>query len=390
MSASLITFANFGRKQNLRTSDMLPVIATFEKRRDLKQIICQIHAGFHFKNTRSAIPPVVRYPMRVLEKIRGKTFPRRAVEKMFDFFAAAQLQFADVTFLQGGHVFPQAVERAHALGSVTVDISASAHVAANAVLEEEEFKILGITGYEGWYTRLAREATPVENMDYRILMSEFTKKTYVDAGYPADRIFIAYSDVDMERFKPAPAARDRNAPFQVLYLAHTQPLKGLHYLLDAWELLTLPHAELLIIGAFADMPPELEQQYLTRMRRDPRITYIAGTHTPEKYLREASVFVFPSLTEGFGRITLEAMASGLPVITTEHATGMVENGTTGYIVPIRDAKALAEKIQYLYDHPEVRERMGKEARNVAETKKPFGESVYEIYQKIMKREGKIG
>jgi alpha-maltose-1-phosphate synthase len=98
--------------------------------------------------------------------------------------------------------------------------------------------------------------------------------------------------------------------------------------------------------------------------------------------------VFPSLTEGFGRVTLEAMACGIPVITTENARGIVEDGKTGFVVPIRDAKALAEKIQYLYDNREIASEMGRQARLAVEKKKPFGEAVYEIYQEILKREGK--
>jgi glycosyltransferase involved in cell wall biosynthesis len=233
MSASLITFANLGKKTNLRTTDMLPIVEALDKRNELKQIICQINADFYFKNTYSAIPDVVRYPIRALEKILKKNLPRRTTEKLFDFFSSLRLESTDITFLHGGHVFPRTAKRARMLGSITVDISASAHVMANTALEKEEFNILNIKGYDGWYSRLVKEATDVLDMDYRILMSEFTKRTYIEAGFPADRIFTAYIDVDTVRFSPIEENEKR--PFQALYLAHTQPLKGLHYLLDAWE-----------------------------------------------------------------------------------------------------------------------------------------------------------
>jgi glycosyltransferase involved in cell wall biosynthesis len=386
MSVSLITFANLGKKTNLRTTDILPIIETFEKRNELKQVVCQINGDFYFRNTYSAIPDVIRYPMRAIEKIFKITFKRRTIERLFDFFTALRLKFADVTFLHGGHVFPRAARRARALGSITVDISASAYVTANKALEKEEFEILNIKGYEGWYSRLVKEATDIREMDYRILMSEFTKRTYVEAGYPADRIFIAHIDVDTERF--APVEKEEKGPFQALYLAHTQPLKGLHYLLDAWESLSLPDAELQIIGMFTDMPPELSDRYLSRIEKNKSIKYMAGTHTPEEYLRNASVFVFPSLTEGFGRVTLEAMSCGLPVITTEHATGLVEDGKTGYVIPIRNSAIIAEKLKYLYENRDVLKKMSKEARHAVETKKPFGEAVLEIYQEILLRNNK--
>lgn len=385
MSASIVTFANLGRKQNLRTTDMLPLIEAFIEKGVLQQIVCQINTGFHFKHTYSAIPAWLRYPMRILEKLSGKAFPRPMTEKLFDFFTARRLARTDVTLFHGGFTMPRAVLRAHILGSLTVDMSVSADLATNVALEKEELPYLGFPDYEGTYTRIAREAAHLNQFDYLIVMSEFTKKSHIAAGYPADRIYMAHIDVDAERFAPQERAHD--APFRVLYLAHTQPLKGLHYLLDAWESLDLSGAELVIIGGFGEMPEELKQHYIDRIQSDPRIKWTAGTHTPEKYFHEASVLVFPSLTEGFGRVTIEAMACGLPVITTTHAPGIVEDGKTGFVVPARDAQAIKEKIEYLYHHPDIREQMGKAARKAVEDKKSFGEAVFEIYRDILRREG---
>ncbi|MCR4276190.1 MAG: glycosyltransferase family 4 protein [Candidatus Parcubacteria bacterium] len=386
MSASIITFANLGRKQNLRTTDMLPLIEAFAASGELRQIICQINAGFPFKHTYSAIPTWLRYPMRALEKVSGKAFPRPMIERLFDFFTAHRLVRTDVTLMHGGFTMPTTVRRAHVLGSLAVDISVSADLATNVALEKEELPYLGFPEYEGTYTRLAREATHLNFFDYLIVMSDFTRQTHIAAGYPADHIYMAHLDIDTARF--APQARANGAPFRVLYLAHTQPLKGLHYLLDAWESLDLPGAELVIIGGFGEMPEELKQRYINRIQSNPRIKWTAGTHTPEQYYHDASVLVFPSLTEGFGRVTIEAMACGLPVITTDHAPGIVENGKTGFVVPVRDAQAIKEKIEYLYHHRNIAEEMGREARKAVEQKKPFGEEMLEIYRDIMQREGR--
>ena len=61
------------------------------------------------------------------------------------------------------------------------------------------------------------------------------------------------------------------------------------------------------------------------------------------------VFVFPSLFEGFGLVILEAMSQGLPVITTPHTAGpdVIADGEDGFIVPIRSAEAIAEKLELL-------------------------------------------
>jgi glycosyltransferase involved in cell wall biosynthesis len=308
---------------------------------------------------------------------------------MFDFFASHRLRRADVTFLHGGFSLPKTVVRAHRFNSFTIDISVSAYFKANAELEREELTKLGFPDFPGFYSRLSNEMTPLAQIDYMILMSEFTKKTYLVAGYPADHLFIAHLDIDTKRFSPQ-LEKPKNEKFRVLYMAFTQPLKGLHYLLDAWE--QLPHlsdAELVISGFFSDMPEELRQNYLKRIESDPRITWLPNTQKPEEYYREASVFVFPSLTEGFGRSTIEAMACGVPVITTVNSQGIVEDGKTGYVLPIRDANAIKEKIEYLYQNPDVAKQMGKDARKAVVEKKPFGEEVHDIYKEIMKRENRV-
>lgn len=384
MSLSIVTFANLGKKQNLKTPDILPVIDTFEKRGELDQIICQINSDFFFINTASAIPKVLRYLLRVIEKTFCMSLPRRMTERLIDTFAARRLAHADLTLLHGGYFLPKTTCKAKLLGSITVDLTVTAHLRTNAIIEKEELRLLGIKGFEGVFTTLAREVVHDNNFDYIIALSEFVKESYVESGFPTDRIFIAHPDVDTLRFHPNGDKRDDI--FRVLYIAYTTPLKGLQYLLDAWNTLNLPHTELVLVGGYGAMPEELKERYGKSTSQNTNIIWENSAQDPERYYRDASVFVFPSLTEGFGRVTLEAMACGIPVITTENARGIVEDGKTGFIVPIWDANAIAEKIRYLYDHRDIAEEMGREARRAVENKKPFGEAVYEIYQEILQRE----
>jgi glycosyltransferase involved in cell wall biosynthesis len=72
------------------------------------------------------------------------------------------------------------------------------------------------------------------------------------------------------------------------------------------------------------------------------------------------VFLFPSLFEGFGLVLLEAMAMGLPVLTTAHTAGpdLFEDGREGFIVPIRSAEAIAEKLELLRTQRDLVDHMG--------------------------------
>ncbi len=387
MSASIVTFANLGKKRNLKTADIVPVIEALANSNELQQVICQINKDFPFRSTSPAFPLIVRLGMGALRRIPGLSPSRQMLERVFDFFAARKLIAVDATFLHGGYFLSRTTQRAHELGSISIDMAVSAHLKTNAMFEKEEFTHLGFPNYEGLYTRLVRESHQAHEFDYVIAMSSFVKDSYVAAGFPVEKIFIAQPDIDISRFHVS--SKKQETSFRILYMAHTQPLKGLHYLLDAWETSNILNAELVIVGGFSDMPDILKARYMNRIESDSRITLIPSTETPEKYYQEASVLVLPSLSEGFGRVTLEAMASGLPVITTNNAAGIVEERQTGFIVPIRDAATLAEKIQYIYEHREEGESMGKKARLAVERKKPFGELVYGIYQEILRREHKI-
>jgi glycosyltransferase involved in cell wall biosynthesis len=103
---------------------------------------------------------------------------------------------------------------------------------------------------------------------------------------------------------------------------------------------------------------------------------------PEDYFQLADVAVYPSLSEGFGRASLETMACGTPVIVTENSQGIVQDGETGFVLPVRDAEGIKEKLEYLYENKSKAREMGKRAARAARAKKPFGDVVYEIYQKI--------
>ncbi len=73
--------------------------------------------------------------------------------------------------------------------------------------------------------------------------------------------------------------------------------------------------------------------------------------------------VLPSVEDGFGLVLAQAMACGCPVIGTENtgAAELVDDGCEGYIVPIRDVDVLAQRLQYMADHPDERAAMGRRA-----------------------------
>jgi glycosyltransferase involved in cell wall biosynthesis len=105
-----------------------------------------------------------------------------------------------------------------------------------------------------------------------------------------------------------------------------------------------------------------------------------------QHYNNADIFVFPSLHEGSALVTYEAMSCGLPVITTRNSGSIVRDGLDGFIVPLRDASMLAEKMQYFYDNQDKIAQMGKSAGEHAKdfTWDKYGHKLIGIYNKISK------
>jgi rhamnosyl/mannosyltransferase len=173
--------------------------------------------------------------------------------------------------------------------------------------------------------------------------------------------------VDPTRFTPLldkPTGHPSDQP-TLLFVGRLRYYKGLDTLLRA--LPSLPDIRLTVMG---DGPMRDEWEKLAgTLALENRVTF-AG-EVPDKELpdcyRRADIFVLPAnaRSEAFGIVLLEAMASGLPCITTELGTGtswVVQDGITGLVVPPRNSQALAEAIQTLSAAPERRATMGRAAR----------------------------
>jgi glycosyltransferase involved in cell wall biosynthesis len=150
--------------------------------------------------------------------------------------------------------------------------------------------------------------------------------------------------------------------FDVAYVGQAGPDKGLPYLILAWSKLNLPNETLIIAGA----DPAVVSLYLSGARGNYHVPgYVRDV---SEIFDKCSVYVQPSVTEGFGIPVLEAMAHGRPVIVSEGAgvSEIVDDGRDGFVVPIRDPDAIADRIMYFRDNPSELARFGRNARMKAE------------------------
>lgn len=383
MAATIVTFADLGAKKNLKTIDIAPVIDGLVEHAELQRVMCRMqrHAPSY---VHQIVPTFLHYGLKLLEKIIPGFPGRNLEEELFDIRAARRMKPADVVFFHPSF-FPRTVRAAKNMGAITVGMAVIVHPQTSLRLLQEEHDLLGLTTTEGLKrSRWSHDRADVaESFDYIIAVSEFIRQSYIEHGYPAERIFVAQNDITISS---VPVVQKKDTIFRVLYVAHTNTLKGLHYLLDAWKMLHLANAELVIVGGYSTpVPGPLKDRYAAAIAADPTIVWAGFTKHPQSYYEQASVFVLPSITEGNPRVIMEAMNAGLPVITTTNAQSIVEDGVSGYIVPIRDVAALAEKINVLYDDEVLRKTMGTAGRTALQHKKSFAVEVVDIYQKLTER-----
>ncbi len=186
--------------------------------------------------------------------------------------------------------------------------------------------------------------------------SDYVRDSLIEIGVEPERIAMLPYGVDPARFAPR-RTRPAGAPFRILFVGQVGQKKGIKYLLEAVRRLALPNAELVLAGRIIGSGRGL-QPYRNLFRHIPHVPH-GEVHA---LYQDADLFVFPSLHEGSAFANLEAMASGLPVITTPRAGSLVRDGEDGYIVPIRDVDALMARVERLYRDAELRAAMGASAR----------------------------
>lgn len=164
----------------------------------------------------------------------------------------------------------------------------------------------------------------------------------------------------IEGFAANPGVR---SGFRALYVGRMSPRKGVHYLLEAWQRSQLPQDELELVG-IDDFP----EGWLKRSVGGARYSSAVPHAELIPIYQRANVFVFPTLSDGFGLVLLEAMASGLPIIATRNsgAADLIREGIEGFVVPIRRPEALAERLVWCRENPEALVEMGRAARRRAE------------------------
>jgi glycosyltransferase involved in cell wall biosynthesis len=210
--------------------------------------------------------------------------------------------------------------------------------------------------------KLQRKDQELEMADLIIVSSTFSKQTLIDTGKVKQRVeVVPYGAPPVREHPTTRQAGDR---LRVLFVGALGQAKGISYLLDAVSRLE-GQVELTLIGRRVS-PHVPRPEVLNRHRWLPSLPH--GEVLEE--MSRHDVLVFPSLHEGFGLVIAEAMAQGLVVITTPNTAGpdLMVDGVEGFLVPIRSAAAIEEKLDFLRSDAKVLAAMKEAARRKAQAR----------------------
>lgn len=193
---------------------------------------------------------------------------------------------------------------------------------------------------------------------------------FVDAGL-LDRgkaVRVNGTGVDLEVLRPAPPV---TAPVTFLLMARLLREKGICDYADAARRVKVlyPEARFILLGDLDPNPGALAREEVAVWIREGLIEWPGHVDDVYPWIAQSSVYVLPSYyREGVPRSTQEAMAMGRPVITTDNVgcRETVEDGVNGFLVPVRDAEALAAAMMRFIHEPHLIESMGLESRRLAE------------------------
>ena len=215
-----------------------------------------------------------------------------------------------------------------------------------------------------WHRFLRMQTYVTRQLPYITTVSENSKRDIAAAfGVPESRIQVVLNGIDTEMFQPIPGIE--REPFHLITTASAdQPLKGTQHLIPAVANLAARYPALKLTFIGTPKPGGRTEQLIHAFALEQRIEFHNGLSFDDnkRLYAKASVAVVPSEYEGFGFPAGEAMACGVPLISTDGGALPEVVGDAGIIVPTKNSQALAKAIGDLFENPAERTRLSEAGR----------------------------
>ena len=280
---------------------------------------------------------------------------------------------------------PEAGRIMKAHGKLWICDRGSTHILTQKRILEEEHTCWGAPAPPFPLEGLERCIEEYEEAHAVIVPSQFARRSFLEHGIPAERVFVCPYGVDLSEFRPAPKEDD---VFRIICVG-TSIQKGIGHLLSAVEPLVRKRlCELWIVGPIDPTARHIHEKY--------RDSFVYKGIYPRKELwqiySQASVLALASVQEGLALVQAQAMACGVPVIATANtgAEDLFTDGIEGFIVPIRNPEAIRERIEWMIENPTLRRQMADAALQRVKGLggwNQYGDRINSVYSEVANRLG---
>ncbi|WP_369062148.1 glycosyltransferase family 4 protein [Caulobacter sp. 73W] len=305
-----------------------------------------------------------------------------AILDAWQFAVLAKYKPAPALLAVIGETADRILTRAKRQGSVTTGHAVTSHPIELKRQISIEHDLLGVAAPS--FEVSSRRLDEIALCDRLLVDSSFVARSYSEQGVEFERIATVVPGANMTRFSPRdPAERDTDE-FIVMSVGAIVPRKGHRYLLEAWRRAGAP-GKLVLVGSLGEHARQILGPYSCLYEHIPRVENVRL----RELLVKASVFVLPSVEDGFAQAAMEALACGVPVICTRNAgvADLVVDGVNGWVVDARDPDAIASCIQRLRQDPSLAAQMGVNAGEMAAGTtdwRRYAQEVVELVQSNLK------
>lgn len=286
----------------------------------------------------------------------------------------------------------EGIIKSNNLGIITIVDHGSINLEIEKIILMEEYDKFSIdkkymTQASDWIVK--KENKEFLEADYILLGSHFAKETFIKKGFDSNKLLVNNYGVDLKDFKKIDKIDN---VFRIIYCGGFTLGKGLHYLLKVFNDLKLKNSELWLIGSSSILDKAL-LSVIEKLDINFENIYLKG-HFSQKELyklySQGTIFVLPSLSDGFGMVVPQALACGLPVILTENtgARDIITNYVNGFIIPSGQFNELKKKIVYFYENEDKTKKMSINAINSVSKGlewNDYGDRLKEILDVIFKK-----
>lgn len=207
----------------------------------------------------------------------------------------------------------------------------------------------------------------IKRVDAVVSVCKQSTRELINGGFSEERIAEIPNGVDLDRFVQRPPRQGLKGPI-ITFVGRLDRYKGVDFLLEAFKRVITQNSNsrLLIVGTGPD--ETLLKDKTVRLHLEENIQFLGKREDVFSLLLDSDIFVLPTLSEGMSNVLLEAMACGLPVVTTSVGGNcdLISNGHNGLLVPPGDSDALGEALIEILHDAALAGRLGDEARKTVQ------------------------